>query len=199
MSLRAFGDPSAEITSFSAFKEVDLAKLMRGEIMSIRSPAMSFQRGLSVQFCYIVPLPSGAADLHHSFNGASHPELKVFLHSALPSKPRLEHFAKLKSAPASSSVQSFADATQHIDAHPGMQVSSAELKAFNPAGGQGGGGALPGPVFSYWSNVLQQRRLPTTSPEASDVNQPTRMEPARPKTPPSCFKTRKKSTRDLPR
>ena len=57
MSLRAFGDPSAEITSFSAFKEVDLAELMRGEIMSIRSPAMSFQRGLWVQFFYIVPLP----------------------------------------------------------------------------------------------------------------------------------------------
>ncbi len=154
----ALGDPAAEIASFSAFKEVDLSKLMRGEIMSIRSPAMSFQRGLGVQFCYILPLPvQSAADLQKSFNGAGHSELKVFLHSGIGTKPGMEDFAKLKSAPGNSSVKSFVEATEHIEpGHATVQISAAEAKGFTK-GGQDAGGAFPGPVYSFWSSVLQHR------------------------------------------
>ena len=55
LQTNGFADPVAELTSFSAFKSVDLPKMAGGEVLSARLPAMGFPRGLTTQFCYVVP------------------------------------------------------------------------------------------------------------------------------------------------
>jgi hypothetical protein len=158
---RAEADPLAEISSFSVFKDIDLAKLGKGEVMATRGPVMSFPRGLSLQFCYVVPAPiQSVIALQKSFDGSRHPDLKVYLHSGISSPPSPRDFSKMGSAPGNSSVKSLADATEKLDpGHPALQMSIAEAKAFGKSSGQGqgGGGALPPSVRSFWSSVLLQR------------------------------------------
>ncbi len=156
---RAGADPLADISSFSGFKDIDLAKLGKGEVMTTRGPVMSFPRGLSVQFCYVVPKPiQSVIALQEGFDGSRHPELKVYIHSGISSPPALRDFSKLGSAPDNSSVKSLADATEKLDPnHPALRMSAAEAKSFGKSSDQGGAGALPPSVRSFWSNLLLQR------------------------------------------
>jgi hypothetical protein len=156
----AAADPIAELRSFSVFKDVSIEKLAAGSVQSTRGPAMSFPRGMSMESIYLVRKPlQKSIELHLQWNATKSPELKVWLHTDLPSRPRPSDFQRLAAAPANASVKSFVAATQKLGSgSTDLQLSHAEAKN-SPSGvtsGQGAG-ALPGNVIDFWSNVLAQR------------------------------------------
>jgi hypothetical protein len=151
----ARADAVSDLASFSIFGKIDLAQLAKSDVKTAHGPPMSNPRFLAVQSCYVVPgAPAQQIEALRRWNPTRHRELKVFLHSDLPSNPTAANFEQLKNAPGNSSVRSFVAATQKLG--PELQISREEAKKF-PAGAEGGGGAMPGPVAAFWADVLAAR------------------------------------------
>jgi hypothetical protein len=151
----ARADAVSELASFSIFDKVDLAQLAKSDVKTAHGPPMRNPRFLAAQSCYVAPgSPSQQIDALRRWDATRHRELKVFLHSDLPSNPTSANFEKMKSAPDNASVRSFVAATQKLSSD--LQVSKDEAKKFS-AGAGGGGGAIPAPVASFWADVLTAR------------------------------------------
>jgi hypothetical protein len=152
----AHADPISELASFSIFDKVDLTQLAKSDVKTAHGPPMSNPRFLAVQSCYVALGSSPAQQIEalRRWDATRHRELKVFLHSDLPSNPTPANFEQLKNAPGNSSVRSFVTATQKLSSD--LQVSKDEAKKFS-AGAGGGGGAIPAPVASFWADVLAAR------------------------------------------
>jgi len=148
-------DPVAEIGSFSLFKAVDFSRLAKGEVLAERPPPMTFPRGLSAQFCYLVPKDlQETVALLKNFNPSQHPELNIYLFSNISPRPAPNDFVKLKSAPNNEAVRAFARATAKRQGS-GLQMSASEEK-LNFVD-RGGGGVLSPDVCAFWSGILQRR------------------------------------------
>lgn len=146
-----FADPAAELASFSVFDKVDLAALAKGPSVAHGTPMSGSY--ISAQSCFVVAAPpSRVADALRQWNPARHSELKVLLHSDLPSSPGPANFSRLSSAPNSSAVQALVSAT--LKGSTDLQISTAEAKKL-PTGSPGG--AMPAPVASFWAEVLSGR------------------------------------------
>jgi hypothetical protein len=151
----ARADAVSDLASFSIFGKIDLAQLAKSDVKTAHGPPMSNPRFLAVQSCYVVSgAPAQQIEALRRWNPTRHRELKVFLHSDLPSNPTAANFEQLKNAPGNSSVRSFVAATQKLG--PELQISREEAKKF-PAGAGGGGGAMPAPVAAFWADVLAAR------------------------------------------
>jgi hypothetical protein len=151
----ARADAVSDLASFSIFDKVDLTQLAKSDVKTAHGPPMSNPRFLAVQSCYVAPgAPGQQIEALRRWNPTRHRELKVFLHSDLPSNPTPANFEQLKNAPGNSSVRSFVTATQKLSS--GLQISKEEAKKFS-AGAGGGGGAIPAPVESFWADVLAAR------------------------------------------
>jgi len=151
----AHADPVSELASFSIFDKVDLAQLAKSAVKMAHGPPMRNSRYLAVQSCYVAPgSPAQQVEALRRWNPTRHGELKVFLHTDLPSNPTAANFEKLRNAPGNSSVRSFVAATQKLG--PELQISKDEAKKFS-AGTAGGGGAIPAPVAAFWADVLAAR------------------------------------------
>ena len=151
----ARADAVSELASFSIFNNVDLAQLAKGDVKTAHGPPMRNPRFLAVQSCYVAPgSPDRQIEALRRWNPTRHRELKVFLHSDLPSNPSPANFEKLKDAPNNSSVRALVSATQKLS--PELQISRDEAKKFSTAASSGGG-AIPGPVAAFWSEVLSGR------------------------------------------
>lgn len=157
----AVADPIAELSEFSVFKNIDLAKLAGGHVLVARGPAMGSQRGMAVESCYVIPAsPQKAAALQNQWNPATHPELKVYLHADISAKPMLANFAKAGALPNNGAVRALVSATQKLDpAKPQLQMSREEAASAKQDAG------------AFWSNLLWQRALAFASGGAS--RQPT--------------------------
>src|SRR6476646_2891836 len=82
----ACSDPVSELASFSIFDKVDLAQLAKSEVKTALGPPMKNPRFLAVQSCYVAPgSPAQQMEALRRWNPTSHRELKVFLHTDLPS------------------------------------------------------------------------------------------------------------------
>src|SRR5207245_3491942 len=150
----ARADAVSELASFSIFDKVDLAQLAKSDVKTAHGPPMKNPRFLAVQSCYVAPgSPAQQIDALRRWDPTRHRELKVFLHSDLPSNSTPANFEKLKSAPDNASVRSFVTATQKLSSD--LQVSKDEAKKFSD--GTGGGGAMPAPVAAFWADVLTAR------------------------------------------
>jgi hypothetical protein len=150
----ACADPVSELASFSIFDKVDLTQLAKSDVKTAHGLPMKNSRFLAVQSCYVAPgSPAQQIAALRRWNPAQHRELKVFLHSDLPSNPTPASFEKLKNAPGNSSVRSFVTATEKLS--PELQISKDEAKKFSPAAG--GGGAMPPAVAAFWTDVLTGR------------------------------------------
>src|SRR5215475_7594703 len=150
----ACADPVSELASFSIFDKVDLAQLAKSDVKTAHGPPMKNSRFLAVQSCYVAPgSPAQQMEALRRWNPSKYRELKVFLHSDLPSKPGPGNFEKLKNAPDNASVRSFVAATQKLS--PDLQISKEEAKRFSAAAG--GGGVMPAGVVAFWSDVLTGR------------------------------------------
>ncbi len=151
----AYADAISELASFSIFDKVDLAQLAKSDVKTAHGPPMSNPRFLAVQSCYVVSgAPAQQIEALRRWDATRHRELKVFLHSDLPSNPAPANFEKMKDAPGNSSVRSFVTATQKLS--PGLQISKEEAKKFS-AGAGGGGGTMPASVVGFWADVLTAR------------------------------------------
>jgi hypothetical protein len=151
----ACADPVSELASFSIFDKVDLTQLAKSDVKTAHGPPMKNSRFLAVQSCYVVPgSPAQQMEALRRWNPAQHRELKVFLHSDLPSNPGPANFERLKDAPGNASVRSFVAATQKLG--PDLQISKDEAKRFSVAAG-GGGGVMPPGVVAFWTEVLTGR------------------------------------------
>src|ERR1041384_1077074 len=138
----ACADPASELASFSIFDKVDLAQLAKSEVKTAHGPPMKNSRFLAVQSCYVAPgSPAQQTEALRRWNPSQHRELKVFLHSDLPSNPGPANFERLKNAPGNASVRSFVTATEKLS--PDLQISKDEAKRFSAVTGGGGGGVIP--------------------------------------------------------
>src|SRR4051812_25622055 len=73
-------DAVSELKSLSAFETVDLAQL-KGDAKTVRGPAMTTPRYLSVQTAWVAPgSPAQVSEAMQRWNPASHPEMKIFMH-----------------------------------------------------------------------------------------------------------------------
>src|SRR6266481_5483880 len=152
----ARADPVSELASFSIFDKVDLAQLAKSDVKTAHGAPMRNARFLAVQSCYVAPgSPAQQMEALRRWNPAKYRELKVFLHSDLPSNPGPTSFERLKDAPDNASVRSFVTATQKLS--PDLQISKEEAKQFSAPTGAGGGGVMPPAVVAFWTDVLTAR------------------------------------------
>jgi hypothetical protein len=152
----ARADAVSELASFSIFEKVDLAQLAKSDVKTAHGPPMSNPRFLAVQSCYVAPgSPAQQIEALRRWDPTRHRELKVFLHSDLPSNPTAANFEKLKNAPDNGPVRSLVAATQKLSSD--LQISRDEAKKFSDAGGGGRGGAMPASVAAFWTDVLTTR------------------------------------------
>ena len=151
----ARADAVSELASFSIFDKVDLAQLAKSDVKTAHGPPMSNPRFLAVQSCYVVAgEPAQQVEALRRWDATRHRELKVFLHSDLPSNPSPANFEKLRNAPGNASVRSFVAATQKLSSN--LQISKDEAKKFS-AGTAGSGGPIPAPVATFWADLLSAR------------------------------------------
>src|SRR5436189_4643893 len=152
----ACADPVSELASFSVFDKVDLAQLAKSDVKTAHGPPMKNSRFLAVQSCYVAPgSPAQQMEALRRWDPTRHHELKVFLHSDLPSNPTPANFERLKNAPDNASVRSFVAATQKLSSD--LQISKDEAKKFSAGAAGGDGGAIPVPVAAFWADVLTAR------------------------------------------
>jgi hypothetical protein len=152
----ARADAVSELASFSIFDKVDLAQLARSDVKTAHGLPMKNPRFLAVQSCYVAPgSPTQQMEALRQWNPAKHRELKVFLHSDLPSNPSTANFERLKSAPGNASVRSFVTATQKLSSD--LQISKEEAQKFSATGAGGAGGVMPPSVITFWADVLTAR------------------------------------------
>jgi hypothetical protein len=153
-STSARADAVSELASFSIFDKVDLAQLAKSDVKTAHGSPMSNPRFLAVQSCFVAPgSPAQQIEALRRWDPTRHRELKVFLHSDLPSNPTAASFEKLKNAPANGPVRSLVAATQKLS--PDLQISRDEAKKFSA--GSAGGGAMPASVAAFWTDVLTAR------------------------------------------
>src|SRR5207248_9670315 len=100
----ARADAVSELASFSIFDKVDLAQLAKSDVKTAHGPPMKNSRFLAVQSCYVASgSPAQQIEALRRWNPAKYRELKVFLHSDLPSNPGPANFEGLKNAPGNAS------------------------------------------------------------------------------------------------
>jgi hypothetical protein len=152
----ASADPLSELASFSIFDKVDLAQLAKSDAKTGHGPPMRNSRFLAVQSCYVAPgAPAQQMEALRRWDPSKYRELKVFLHSDLPSNPAPANFGKLKNAPDNASVRSFVASTQKLG--PELQISKDEAKRFSGGTGAASGSVMPATVVAFWSDVLTAR------------------------------------------
>jgi hypothetical protein len=152
----ARADPVSELASFSIFDKVDLAQLAKSEVKTAHGPPMRNPHFLAVQSCYVAPgSPAQQVEALRRWNPTNHRELKVFLHSDLPSNPSTANFERLKNAPDNASVRSFVNATQKMSSS--LQISKEEAQKFSATGGGASAGVMPASVVAFWTDVLTGR------------------------------------------
>ncbi len=154
---RLMADPAAEITSFSVFKEVDMKKLAKGDVIAASGAAMKFSRGLEVETLFVLPMPVAKAnDAQQKWDSTRHPALKVYQHADLPRRPSAQDFQRVASAPHNSSVGKFVSATEKLNSErPELQMSAAEAKGAGKF--EAGGKGMPPSVAAFWGGLLHGR------------------------------------------
>ncbi|MFN2477346.1 MAG: hypothetical protein ABR526_13515 [Chthoniobacterales bacterium] len=157
-------DPVADLAAFSVFDKIDLAQLASGDAKTMRGPAMSTPRFLSVQSVWVAPgSPSQVSEALRRWNPAQHSELNIIMHA------NGSDFARLQQAPNNSAVGALVSAT--VGKSNDLQLSRAE-GAKLPTSGNG----MAGPVAGFWSGVLSARAAagPFGQPPYENGEQPIR-------------------------
>jgi hypothetical protein len=155
VSKAAAADPAAEMASFSVFNNINVADLAKGDPKVAHGPAMG-GHFISAQSCFVVAgVPARVSEALRQWNPTRHSELKVLIHSDLPSSPGPANFSRLASAPNNGAVQSLVSATQKLS--PDLQISKEEEKKFAAVASASGGGAIPAPIANAWAEVLSAR------------------------------------------
>jgi hypothetical protein len=88
--------PVETVKNFSDFQQIDVARLLSGDILSERGSLMNFPNGISAQTCFAVPLSAeDAAKRLQVWDPSPHTELKVYAFHALHIPCELADFRPL--------------------------------------------------------------------------------------------------------
>jgi hypothetical protein len=148
----AGADPAADMASFSVFNNINVADLAKGDPKVAHGSALS-GHFISAQACFVVAgVPARVSESLRQWNPARHSELKVLIHSDLPSSPSAANFSRLSSAPDNSAVRYLVNATQKLS--PDLQISKEEEKKFAAVSGAS---SMAGPMAAAWADVLAAR------------------------------------------
>jgi hypothetical protein len=99
-------DPLENLKKFSNFQNIDVKRLLEGEILSQRGPLMNFPNGISTQICFFVPLsPEEVFRLQQSWDPTRCASLKIYASSGLSSPCQPKDFKKLHLDPGSRPVK----------------------------------------------------------------------------------------------
>jgi hypothetical protein len=146
-------DPAAELASFSVFDKVDIAALASGDPLVAHGTPMG-GRYISVQSLFVVAAPPlRVAEAMHNWNPSRHSELKIAIHSDLPSSPKPTNFSRLSTPPDNGAVRFLVSATQKGSTD--LQISKDEAKKLSTAAS--GTGLMPPTVAAFWTDVLSNR------------------------------------------
>ena len=143
--------------AFTAFHDVDVNAMAGGTVLQARGGLIPFPRGITTQSLFIInAAPTDVARKLVTWNPATHPELKVWLHKNLSFQPTLADFSELSGLPDNSSVKFQIDATADFDpAKPSLQVSKEEAQLIAAAKAQE---KNPRALFvKAWSQILLGR------------------------------------------
>ncbi len=106
-------DPIEELKSFSVFQEIDLQKLVKGDILTQKGALIDFPKGISVQSCYVIMLPAEkTARLLRTWDPSPHKALKVYSHCPVRSPPTAEDFQPLNLDSDQFAIQWLVDKTR---------------------------------------------------------------------------------------
>ena len=154
-------DPVSELSAFSVFGNVDLNKLR--DVETKRGPEMGVARDVSVQSCYVVPVPPAKAlAALEQWDAARHRELQIYVHGDLPASPAPAGFgAKLAGAPDNGAVRALAALTEKRSQE--MQLSADEALKDLPKDFPGNAKPFSEGVQAFWSKVLAARVQAFTS------------------------------------
>ena len=95
-ALAADSGPFESLKSFSDFQQVDLNRLLNGDILSERGSLMDFPNGISAQTCFVVPVSAEeAAKRLQLWDPSPHGALKVFAFHALHAPCEVADFRQL--------------------------------------------------------------------------------------------------------
>ena len=88
--------PADAIKNFSAFQQIDLKRLLNGDILVERGALMNFPNGISGQTCFAVASPADeTAKRLQIWDPSPHADLKVYMFQSLPTPCELADFQRL--------------------------------------------------------------------------------------------------------
>lgn len=140
-------EPLSEVAAFSSLK-IDQAKLDKGDVISARSPGVTFPRGQSIESMFVVAAPfEKTIEALKTWNGGKQGD-KVYLHADIGGAPDAADFKRLGSAPSSGPVKAFVSATGKGQ----VQLAAGEAEQAPKAE------SISAPPFTaFWSGVLTKR------------------------------------------
>ena len=90
-------EPVDTVQRLSGFRQVDVMRLLAGEILTERGTLMDFPNGISAQSCFAVAVPvAEVARRLQIWNPTSHPELKVYAFHPISVPCQPADFAQLQ-------------------------------------------------------------------------------------------------------
>jgi hypothetical protein len=142
--------------AFTAFPNADLNTLADGQVLQARGGLIDFQRGVTAQSLYFIAAPpSVVSQKLMTWSPASHHELDVWLHKALPPHPTLNDFAALADLPDNKSVNNMISATyNYTPGSDSLQLNKSEQPIVAALHGQS---QSKGQIVSLWSQILNGR------------------------------------------
>ena len=142
--------------AFTAFPNADLNSLANGQVLQARGGLIDFQRGVTAQSLYFIAAPPAVVSQKlTTWNPASHRELQVWLHQALPARPTVNDFAGLANLPDNKSVNNMVSATyNYMPGSDTLQLNKGEQQLVAALHGQPQSKAQ---IVSLWSQILDGR------------------------------------------
>jgi hypothetical protein len=155
VSARAQG-PLETMKSFSAFRQIDVNRLLSGDILVERGSLMSFPNGISGQTCFAVPLPAEeTAKRLQVWDPSPHSELKVYAFRSLRAPCELTDFQQLDFRSSQYPVRWLLDKTfTSTAARSELNLTRDEAKGFTSCAQKR---ADPQKVAGCWANLLFDR------------------------------------------
>lgn len=149
-------DPVATLKDFSDFQQVDLDRLLNGDILSERGSLMDFPNGISAQTCFIVPLSAEAtAKRLQLWDPSPYGELKVFAFHTLHTPSELADFQPLDFRNAPKPVRWLLDKTvANRTAKSELNLTHNEAEQLTACVQRS---AEPQKVSECWANLLLAR------------------------------------------
>ena len=149
-------EPVETVQRLSGFRQVDVARLLAGEVLTERGALMDFPNGISAQSCFAVALPAEeVARRLQVWNPTAHAELKVSAFNAVAVPCRPADFTSLQLTATQKSVRWLVEKTlATTPAKSSLHLSRAEAEEL---AGSLATSTSSQRITEYWSKLLTAR------------------------------------------